>query len=249
MSPSLATLGVASVAGLALGSFAVTAGLRWSRGEGVLRGRSRCDACGRTLNFAQTVPLVSYVALGGSCGDCGGRIDRTHLAGEAAGAVALGSAVMAADTPLEAVLLAGLGLVLIAACVVDAKTQRLPDPLTATVAALAAALAAVSGPAALMAGAATAIITGALLLSLRWFRARRDADPGLGLGDVKLIGGLSLWLGLATPWMVVVAACLGLMAMTVLRPSHGRLAFGPCLAASAWIVGLSQEVGPWPTTM
>jgi len=248
MIPPPSTLGLAGVAGLALGSFAVTAGVRMSRGESPLAGRSRCDACGCTLGFAQTLPVLSYVGLGGACAGCRARIDPTHLAGEVAGAAVLATSLLSAD-PLRSALLAGLGLTLIAAAAVDVKVRRLPDLLTAPVAALGLALSALAGVATMAEGAIAAVVAVALLLALRWTGERVRGEPGLGLGDVKLIGALALWLGAATPWLVVVAAVAGLALMALTRPADGRLAFGLPIALAAWLVGMAREAGAWPTMM
>jgi leader peptidase (prepilin peptidase) / N-methyltransferase len=241
-----ATLGLAGVAGLTLGSFAVTFGLRLCRGESAWRGRSRCDACGHTLGFAQTLPVVSFVALSGACTACRARIDPIHLAGEVAGAAIAMSAILA-TTPFRAGLLAALGLTLIAAVTVDWKQQRLPDRLTGIVAGLAAAAALSVSGAALGVGLAAAGITVGILLGLRALGVRLRGDPGLGLGDVKLLGALAIWLGAMTPWAVTVAAIFGLGVMAWLRPTDGRLAFGPAIAIGAWVVGIGQEAGLWPT--
>jgi leader peptidase (prepilin peptidase)/N-methyltransferase len=77
---------------------------------------------------------------------------------------------------------------------------------------------------------------------------RFRGQAGLGFGDVKLITALAFWLGLATPWAVVAAAGIGL-AFAVLRGAgrrNERFAFGPMIAAAAWIVGMTREAGLWP---
>lgn len=239
-------LALAGAAGLALGSFAVTAGVRMSRFQPVLAGRSHCDACGRTLGYVQTLPIVSYVGLRGACAGCRAAIDPIHLLGEGAGALVVVSAVFAADGWRIAAL-AALGLLLVAAATVDARVRRLPDVLTAGVAVTALGVAAASGVQTLLAGLTAAVAALALLGALRWVGERLRGEPGLGAGDVKLIAALALWLGAATPWMVVGAAGLGLLGMLVFRPADRRLAFGPAIATSAWAVGLAVEGGLWPT--
>ena len=248
MTQSLASLSLAGVAGLALGSFAVTAGLRLSRGASAMRGRSQCDTCGHQLGFAQTVPVVSYLRLSGACAACRAKIDPTHLAGEVAGAVVVVTALFAQDLP-RSLLLMGLGLTLIAAIAVDWKVRRLPDPLTLACAALCAALAVLVSWERLAEGVIAATVVTLTLLAVRWLAARRSGEPGLGLGDVKLLAALALWLGLATPWLVATASLLGLALMAITRPSDGRLAFGPAIAVSAWTIGIIGEAGQWPTMM
>jgi leader peptidase (prepilin peptidase)/N-methyltransferase len=133
---------------------------------------------------------------------------------------------------------------LLAASCVDVATMRLPDALTAIVAAASAVLAWLGGR--LAEGAVCAIAALVLLLVLRTVLAGRAGRQALGLGDVKLTGGLALWLGAATPWFLVLAASGALVVMLMRRPVDGRLAFGPSLAFSAWVVGLASEAGLWP---
>jgi leader peptidase (prepilin peptidase)/N-methyltransferase len=241
-----AALPLAAACGLVMGSYAVTAGLRTARLEGSAAGRSRCDACGQALAFAQTVPVVSYVWLRGACAHCGARIDPVHLAGEVWGALAAAAAPWT-DSPLRGALVFAIGLALVASSAVDLKVMRLPDALTAAVAAGAFALAALHGRAAVFSGLLAAAASAAVLLLLRWTLARRNGEPGLGLGDVKLTAALALWLGAATPVMGVLACALGLAAAPVLRDGRGRLPFGPMIAVAGWAVGAALEGGllPW----
>ena len=81
---------VAALTGGALGSFAgVVAARGWSDSLG---GRSHCDSCGRTLEWYELVPLISYPPLRARCRTCGAHIALSVYAWEAGGA-ALGCAV------------------------------------------------------------------------------------------------------------------------------------------------------------
>lgn len=85
----------AALFGGALGSFG---GVVASRGLAQsLGGRSRCDACGRSLGWYELVPLVSFVVLRGRCRTCGAHIGwATYLweLGGAAVAVAVALTVL-----------------------------------------------------------------------------------------------------------------------------------------------------------
>jgi leader peptidase (prepilin peptidase) / N-methyltransferase len=56
--------------GLILGSFINLAADRLPRGESVVRPRSHCRACGRTLNAVDLLPVVGYALRGGRCATC-----------------------------------------------------------------------------------------------------------------------------------------------------------------------------------
>jgi leader peptidase (prepilin peptidase) / N-methyltransferase len=232
---------LAGVVGACVGSYTATAALRQVRAQQSWRGRSSCDACGVRLSFARTAPVISFLQARGACADCGARIDPAHLAGELAGVGIAVSAVAAASMG-RAIVLVVLGFALLAASLVDAKTRRLPDLLTAMVAASALVLRGLQGTDAVLEGVAAAIIAFVLLEALRRGFLALRGQPGLGLGDVKLLAALALWLGVATPWALVLAAVLGLV-IAVARPSaDGRIAFGPCLAGAGWLVGLYLEI-------
>ena len=47
---------------------------RLPRHESVVKGRSHCPACGRTLTAAELVPCVSYLVQKGKCRGCGSKI-------------------------------------------------------------------------------------------------------------------------------------------------------------------------------
>lgn len=233
----------ASLVGACAGSFAVTAALRSLRGEQALAGRSRCDGCGETLGFAATAPVVSYAVLRGACARCGSRIDPAHVAGEIAGAM-LGGLAFWLTPPPQAALIVALGLVLLAASVIDQRIQRLPDPLTLAVALLSLGLAALNGQ--ILIGIAAAAVTFGLLEGLRRSFLRLRGRVGLGAGDVKLLSALALWLGTATPWAIALAALVGLLVALVTKPTDGRIAFGPLIAGGATIIGLAVDGGLLP---
>lgn len=238
---------VACLAGAAFGSYAVTAGMRMARLEQSTSGRSRCDRCDHPLSFAQTVPLVSYAALRGRCRHCGDQIDALHTAGEIAGAIVLLGSVLVGKL-VQSVTIAAIGLVLVAACAVDWKTFRLPNLLVGTCAILCAWLSALHSPEHLFTGALAAAGCIALLQVLRVLSWRSRGSPGLGLGDVKLLAALALWLGAFTPWMVAAASFVGLLMMLIVRPEDGRLPFGPAIALAGWSLGVGMEAGWWSIT-
>jgi leader peptidase (prepilin peptidase)/N-methyltransferase len=232
--------------GAVVGSFAATAGLRWARGEQALTGRSRCDACAAPLGFGATVPIVSFVRLGGACAGCRAPIHPGHFAGEVLGAGA--ALVSVAVLPLgPALAVTALGLVLIVAATADVASRRLPDLASLAAAILGLGLALHRGSAAALAGLVAAALTAATLLLLRRGFAARRGDPALGLGDVKLAAALALWLGAATPWAVALAGLLGLAQIRLMKSPEDAatsgIAFGPVLAASGWAVGLVLQAG------
>jgi leader peptidase (prepilin peptidase)/N-methyltransferase len=60
----------AGVLGLAFGSFLNVCLSRWPEGESVVRPRSHCRSCNRTLAWWENIPLLSWFALRGRCRTC-----------------------------------------------------------------------------------------------------------------------------------------------------------------------------------
>jgi leader peptidase (prepilin peptidase)/N-methyltransferase len=238
-------LAFGALVGLCFGSFAATAALRLARGEQAVRGRSHCDDCGAELSFAQTLPVAAFVRFRGTCQLCGGRIDPLHPIAELTGAIIV-LAALAVAAPVRASLLAAIGLVLLATSIVDIRTRRLPDLLTEGIAVLGLGASLQRSPDAAVEGLVAAVVGFVVLEGLRRGFAALSGRPGLGFGDVKLIAALALWIGVATPWAVALAAALGLLASRFMRAPDARLPFGPFIAVAAFAVGIAHEVHPWP---
>ena len=128
-----AWIALVAIVGSLIGSFANVVVYRWPRGESVVRPRSRCPGCGRTLSPLDLVPVLSWLALRGRCRTCGARISARYPLVEAGFALAYG--VLAWAYPIETfglTILPLLGLVtmLAMAALIDLDTYLLPDGLT-----------------------------------------------------------------------------------------------------------------------
>jgi len=58
------------VFGLMIGSFLNVVILRFGTGFSIAKGRSICFSCGKTLEWWELIPVVSFFALRGRCGGC-----------------------------------------------------------------------------------------------------------------------------------------------------------------------------------
>ena len=230
------------MAGACLGSASVTCAMRTAAGLPFVSDRSRCDGCGAPLGYQETIPVVSFLWRRGTCGACQAPIAPLHLVGELVGAALAMQVCLGGLSPVN-LLEVALGLTLLTSASVDALSMRLPDALTVLSAVLCAALAACEGGGAPLEGAGAAIVAGLVLLILRHVYRVRRGDPSFGLGDVKLIAAMALWLGSATPLWIGAACGVALLDRRVLRPGGvaERFPFGPYLAATAWVVGVAQH--------
>ncbi|MGP8252699.1 MAG: prepilin peptidase [Terracidiphilus sp.] len=216
----------AALMGLAFGSFLNVCLTRWPAGESIVKPRSHCRNCGRTLAWWENVPLVSWLVLRGRCRTCGTWIGWRYLIVElsVAGIWAyltwglLGSylAIMpsiqsgafppAPFTAWTALVAMFLSWVLIGLSVLDAEHFWLADAVTipTTILGIVCATIAlweVNGPSIqtwtlLGERILSCVAAAALILLIRWIYKLLRHREGLGLGDAKLMAMLAAWLGL-----------------------------------------------------
>jgi len=227
-----------------VGSFLGTLAVRLPAGRPVVSGRSSCPSCGVTLGPASLVPVLSWVVLQGRCRSCARPIRAFYPAIELG---ALGVAIWAATVFSGWPLLAscGLGWVLMALAVIDARHLLLPDVLTLPL--IPAGLAAIFAiePGALPAHTLAAGAGWAAFAVVDWLYRRLRGRRGLGTGDAKLLAAAGAWVGFAGLPSVVLLASSGALCWAVTSGlRRGRLragkvvAFGPFIALAIWITWL-----------
>lgn len=233
--------------GMAMGSYFGTLAQRYASAVPMSEGRSRCDGCKRQLSFWDTIPILSYLRLKGRCAVCRHPIDVSHNIAEWGGAIIGLAALVIADPPRSLAIVC-LGYLLIAITIIDLKTLRIPNLLTMGVCALSVLRLFLSPQISLIAGLVAAFATFGILQGLRIYLHRSKGREALGFGDVKLASSLALWLGVATPWMMAGAALLGLVSALFIARNREVQPFGPMLAASAFTLCVTLELGLWPMT-
>lgn len=238
MSIWLAVAGL--VLGATFGSFIAALVIRWPRSESVARGRSRCDACGKTLGPHELVPIVSHLVQRGRCRGCGAAIDPRHFAIEAAAAL-IGASALFVSPDLEGLIGALFGWFLLALAVLDIDQFWLPDRLTLPLMALGLVAAPLTRPESTE-GRIIGAVVGFIGLSLiGWaYRAVRGRI-GLGGGDPKLLGAIGAWLGwMQLPFVLLLASLIGLIGVIGARlrgeavSVTTRLPLGALMACAAW---------------
>lgn len=226
-----------AVLGAIIGSFTANLCLRWPRGEGVVVGRSRCDACGRTLGAGELLPILSFLATRGRCKSCRVPIDPLHWRVEIASAAIGFVAVFAFGAGVQAMAIAMLGWLLVPLAILDWRHFWLPDRLTLVVAATGLALGGWASTEPLVNRLAAGAIGYLSLAAIASTYRRHRGVEGMGRGDPKLFGALGLWLGIAAmPIMLLLAALVGIIVAIVKRDARsGRepVAFGTMLCVAA----------------
>ena len=235
MAPALAP---AALFGLLIGSFLNVVAWRLPRGESLVTPRSHCPGCDAQLKFYDNVPVLSWVALRGRCRGCATKISARYPIVEAVTAVLY---VLVVALKWGDALQIALGLVLVTflvpIAVIDLDVRKIPNKLTGPAAVLAVALGALLAPSELpeqLAAGAGALIFFLLPTLIH--------QKGMGMGDVKLVGVLGLYLGRAVIPAIFIALILGVVVGAAIIAMKGvsdgrrtKVPFGPFLAIGALI--------------
>jgi leader peptidase (prepilin peptidase) / N-methyltransferase len=226
--------------GATLGSFVTVLSYRLPRGEGFVRGRSYCPSCGAPIAAYDNVPILSWLALRGRCRSCGHRISARYPLTELTLAVLFAATTVILGIDDVGALVLGLVLcaVLMAVTVTDLEQRIIPNAIVGFGAIAALVIVGVSDPSSLpedlIAGAAGGL--GLLLVALAYPR-------GMGMGDVKLVAMMGLYLGRSLiPALFVGFATgalvgIGLIAARGASARKQQVPFGPFLALGG-VVGL-----------
>ncbi len=238
--------------GACIGSFLNVCIYRIPREESVVKPRSHCPHCGALIAWYDNIPFLSYLALGARCRHCRGRISARYFLVEGLVAVLFLMVWLQygwdARTPVYWLIASGLVL----GTFVDFEHMIIPDRVTigGIVAGLVLSplIPSLHGRETALAGFIQAAIGLAAGAGILWAVAvvgkwvfKKDA---MGMGDVKLLGGLGALLGWpAVLFTIMVSSVLGSLVGVALvllhrRGFQSRIPYGPYLAIAAmlWIL-------------
>ena len=244
----------AALFGAAAGSFLNVVIWRLPREESLIRPGSHCPTCGAPIRWFDNVPILSWLALGGRCRRCRGRISLRYPVVEAASGLLAVAALLRYGISLpgfEALVFAWTSLAL---GLIDLEHQILPDVMTYPAIAFGLLCSHLGGLTTLadsLLGALVGAAVPALVIVL--YKLVRGIE-GMGWGDVKYLAAIGAVVGLRDClWVLVVAAVLGALvglALIVAGRGSGRtpLPFGSFLALAV-IVWLYLPAGWVPTLL
>jgi leader peptidase (prepilin peptidase)/N-methyltransferase len=205
--PAWFWMGVGVSLGLVFGSFLNVVIYRLPRGENVAFPASHCTSCGAPIRAFDNLPVLGWLLLRGKARCCKAPISARYPLVELLGALLGGTLIQVAvltlplDTPLWQGLLLfavelALGLGLIAAAFIDLSHMYLPDSITLGGAAL-GLLSVPLRPGASWQESLIGALVGFLVVWLPFDLLHRllRGQPGMGLGDAKLVMLAGAWFG------------------------------------------------------
>jgi leader peptidase (prepilin peptidase) / N-methyltransferase len=236
---------LATLVGLALGSFLNVVITRLPQGEALCLGRSRCPQCRQPLSWYDNIPLLSFVWLRGRCRACGATISWRYPLVELAGGLMVLALWHTFPDKLLLLAYAPFCLALLALTAIDLEHRLLPDLITIPGILLGLLLSLVLPHLSFLESAAGALVGGGLFFGIAWLYEKLAGRRGLGGGDVKLLAMIGAFLGVAAlPLVILISAALGTLTGLILvlvqaPPQRPRwrtisLPYGPFLAAGAW---------------
>ena len=246
-----ASLVIAGIFGLIVGSFLNVVIFRLPRGTSVVWPASACGSCRRELRWFENIPVVSWIVLGAKCARCKAPISMQYPLVEATTAVLF--VLVAAMTPVGPLLAARLLLVcgLVVLFGIDLEHQILPNSITlpGIVAGLAFSLV---GPPGWKASLLGAVLGGGSLYAIAagYYAVRKE--EGLGMGDVKMLAAIGAFLGWQAVLLTLVLSSLSgaLIGVAMIAAQRGSmkyaLPFGTFLALGALVAMLvGQPIIDW----
>lgn len=255
---------VMTVFGLLLGSFGNVVIWRFPRGESVVSPGSHCPACDAPVRWYDNLPVVSWFVLHGRCRECAEPISTRYPLVETASGVLWVTAALAFGPTPQSLVAAIFFWTLLVLSMIDLDTMRLPNPIIAALALFGltsvlfsqfagvhAAPLTTATDSPLLDAALGVLLGGGVSGGVAGLYALIRGRSGFGMGDVKLLGAMGLFLG---PY-VLLALMIGSMVGAVYgiasaaRSGSGlsaKIPFGPFLALGGIATALAgPELVDW----
>ena len=202
---------------------------------------SHCPHCKAAIKPWQNIPVLSYLLLGGKCGNCGAPISIRYPLVEFATAlltVALFSQFDASLALLGAMIFTWS---LVALTMIDIDHQLLPDDITLPLMWLGIAFSLAGTTISLQDSVLGAMLGYLSLWSVYWLFKLATGKEGMGYGDFKLLAAMGAWLGWQSiPMLILLSSLVGAICGIALMIATRRgkdipIPFGPYLAMAGWI--------------
>lgn len=268
--------------GLLFGSFANVVIWRLPRKESLSYPASHCPKCNKPLKPYDNIPVLSYLILGGKCRFCKDPISPRYPVVELMSALLCALAPLLTINLIQAVICAIFLYLLLILSFIDYDTHKLPNSLVGMLGLLGVAGTLVSLfhiPASLaypwahcaaiphralpfFAQTSTSsplidaflgviVTAGPAFLVALLYKIIRNKQ-GFGMGDIKLLAVIGLFMGLYGALILPAAAIIGLIAVVLSRISNQKVSlsaqipFGPFIAfASLGILMFGPQAWSW----
>lgn len=213
--------------GLIVGSFLNVVVYRYNTGTSMVRGRSRCLACGRNLEWHELIPLFSFLMQKGHCRRCQSRLSWQYPLVELVTGllfvICYSDFDLSANLPLYLVLMS----LLVVITVYDLRHKIIPDGLVYAFIIISVLPSLLTGEWGVI---REHLLAGGALFLFFYLLWRLSGGRWMGFGDAKLALGVGFLLGLTGGVSAIVlafwiGAALGVLLLTLSRWSVWRKQF------------------------
>jgi leader peptidase (prepilin peptidase)/N-methyltransferase len=205
---------VSILMGLVVGSFLNVVISRLPSGESVVRPRSRCPRCRKTIAWHDNIPVLSWLVLRGRCRSCGKPIPVIYPVVELLTAfLFLAATLKFGWSPLLCVRDWPFLALLVAITFIDLRHRIIPDELSLGGLVLGLATSWWSPEPGLLQSAFGAALGFAIFFAFAWGYQALAKRSGLGGGDIKLLAMLGAFLGpMGVVTTIVLSSVIGSVA-------------------------------------
>jgi leader peptidase (prepilin peptidase) / N-methyltransferase len=204
--------------------------------------RSACPHCGHQISAIENIPVVSYLALRGSCANCKAPISIRYPLVESLTALISIGLIWHFGSGIAGLASLVFAYFLIALALIDFDTQLLPDDLTLPLM-WCGLLINTQGVFCTLESAVAGAAVGYLSLwIIYWLFKLATGKEGMGYGDFKLLAAIGAWCGWTVlPITILLSSLVGAVVgiWLIVMAKRGRdipFAFGPYLAIAGLIM-------------
>ena len=236
---------IALIFGLLVGSFLNVVIHRVPLEESIVKPRSHCPQCNKTIAWYDNIPLVSFILLRGRCRHCRKKISpRYFLVEILTGLTALYTYFYFRDPVLSLAYFCFLLAPLIAVIFIDLQHRIIPNVISLPGILIGVAVHYLAAPPlmekeALIDSLIGILVGGGFLFAVAWGYEKIKKREGLGGGDVKLaamLGAFFGWQGVLMILLIasVLGSVIGLAVVALKKDWQYAIPFGPFLALAAF---------------
>lgn len=230
---------IAGTLGALIGSFLNVCIYRLPRGKSIVWPGSHCPSCGKSIEFYDNIPVLSYLWLIGRCRACRQRISIRYPFVEAINAAGYLAILWTFGPTWTTVLYALLFSALLVVAGTDLTHKIIPNVVTMPGIVLGLLGAATVLPVGLLNSLLGVAIGGGILWALAWASPYLFGKEGMGGGDIKLLAMIGAFLGWKPALLTIMIGSLtgsiigiSLIALRLMKRDE-YIPFGPFLVLGA----------------
>lgn len=219
------------IIGIILGSFICAYAYRFINNESIVIGRSHCENCGKTLNWYELIPIVSFIMLKGRCTACHHKIRLMHLISEIIGGCIAIFAYIKYGICLNMFFITYICFILELIAIIDYYTMDVYEKHIVMLLIGVIAYVYVNDISILL------VIRGLCILSIPLFIINKLFIECIGYGDLQLMSVLGMMLGDHIYYMFMIASLIASSHIFIYKFKNVKIMpFVPYLACSTYLI-------------